>query len=52
MVLTPWLAAFSSIAAPESESRLTIASTVTPSVIIASAWLVMVSALPSAFWIS
>jgi len=39
------------MAAPLSESRFTIASTVTPSAIIPSAMVAMVSAEPSAFWI-
>src|SRR3954451_8872297 len=52
MVLTPCALAFSSMAAPESESRLTIARTVTPEVIMLSAICVILSASPSAFWMS
>ena len=52
MVATPCEAAFSWIAAPDSESRLTIASTVTPSAIMPSAMVVIFSASPSAFWMS
>jgi len=52
MVLTPCEAAFSSMALPESESRLTIARTVTPDAIMLSAICVILSASPSAFWMS
>src|SRR4051794_15039950 len=52
MVATPCDAAFFSIAAPESLSRLTIASTVTPFAIIWSAMVAIAALSPLAFWMS
>src|SRR5919112_2897364 len=51
MVLTPCALALFSMAAPDSESRLTIARTVTPSVSIWSAMVCIRDASPWAFWI-
>src|SRR5918994_1886696 len=52
MTLTPWEAAFASIAAPEPESRLTSRITFAPLVIACSACCCWVALSPSAFWIS
>src|SRR5215216_6406122 len=52
MTLTPCDLAFTAIAAPEPESRLTSSSTLAPFVIACSACCCCVDLSPSAFWIS